>query len=384
MAKANEFEDESVRTNSMTYKKLLSWEIDNFEDWWSSRRVADAERQENEFSTVANEIQNEMPRNWSKSSHSPPINFLVEGVWHEFEIAVLKFDCYDRYDNDHNLMMGISIYYKGPAESVIVKPLLSINGIDDNIEDSIVAKELKKGTYSKCRIFNDHSLTSNKDLLLTESRLTFQCFLQIITYNDFLGISKLEKSLRGAQTRAQYIAEHWNLAQTQSKLNEFSDFDIVCVEDQENGEKIEKTFRCHKVVLFLVTNYYKKMFSGNFTESKGKVIVKDVSIKTMQTFLQFLYCGEVKKSDIDIDLLLAADKYEVSHLHAICELELGKNITIETSSEIAVVANMCGSKPFKEHVYAFIRKNWKEFSTNDQSKLLTKNSNILREIWDTS
>ena len=117
----------------------------------------------------------------------------------------------------------------------------------------------------KCRIFNDHSLTSNKDQLLTESRLTFQCFLQIITYNDFLGISKLENSLRGAQTRAQYIAEHWNLVQTQSKLNEFSDFDIVCVEDQENGEKIEKTFRCHKVVLFLVTNYYKKMFSFSTT-----------------------------------------------------------------------------------------------------------------------
>ena len=140
----------------------------------------------------------------------------------------------------------------------------------------------------------------------------------------------------------------------------------------------------HKVVLFLVTNYYKKMFSGNFTESKGKVTVNDVSIKTMQTLLQFLYCGEVKKSDIDIELLLAADKYEVSHLHAICELELGRNITIETSSDIAVVANMCGSKPFKEHVYAFIRKHWKEFSTNDQSKLLSKNSNILREIWDTS
>ena len=86
MAEANQFEDECVRTDSMSYKKLLSWEIENFEDWWSSRTVADPERQENEFSTVADEIQNEMPRNWSKSSHSPPINFLVEGIWHEFEI----------------------------------------------------------------------------------------------------------------------------------------------------------------------------------------------------------------------------------------------------------------------------------------------------------
>ena len=384
MANTNEFDDELVKTNSMSYTKLLSWEIENFEDWWSSRTIADSERQGTEFSSTVEEIQNEVPRNWAISSHSPTINFLVEGIWHEFEIAVLKFDSYDRYDNDHNLMMGISMYYKGPDESVIVKPLLSIKGIEDDVDSgSIVARELKKITYSKCRIFNNHSLLSNKDLLLTEGRLTFQCFLQIVTYNDFSGISNLEKNLWKSQTRSQYLAEHWDLKQTQSKLDDFSDFRIVCIEERENGEKIEKTFRCHKVVLFLGTNYYKKMFSGNFTESEGKVTINDVNIKTMQTFLQFLYCGEVKKSDIDVDLLLAADKYEVNYLQSMCELELGKNISIETSPDLAIVASMCGSKSFKEHVYGFIRKNWKDIRICDQSKLITKNSRIMGEIWDT-
>jgi len=185
------------------------------------------------------------------------------------------------------------------------------------------------------------------------------------------------------QTRSQHLAEHWDLEQTQSELEDFSDFRIICIEERENGEKIEKTFQCHKVVLFLGTNYYKKMFSGNFTESEGKVTINDVNIKTMQTFLQFLYCSEVKKSDIDVDLLLAADKYEVNYLQSMCELELDKNISIETSPDLAIVASMCGSKSFKEHVYGFIRKNWKDIRICDQSKSITKNSRMMGEIWDT-
>ena len=126
MAEMYEDEDASVRTKSVSYKKLLSWEIENFEDWWSSRIVAKSEREGNAFSTMGEEIQTEIPKNWRKSCHSPPINFLVEGKWHELEVAVLKYDSYDRYDNDHNLMMGISIYYRGPSESIIIKPVFSI------------------------------------------------------------------------------------------------------------------------------------------------------------------------------------------------------------------------------------------------------------------
>ena len=383
MAEMHDEEDASVSTNSDSYKKLLSWEIENFEDWWSSRMVAQSEREGNASSTTGEETQIEIPKNWRKSSHSPPINFIVEGHRHELEISVLKYDSYDRYDNDHNLMMGISIYYKGPSESIIIKPLFFIKGIEPDHDKSIVAKELKKGAYSECKVFNNHGIITNKDLLLTEGRLTFQCILHIITFSDFSGILQLERNLQERKTWNQYLSDYWDLDRRESKLNEFSDFEIICVEEGEGGEKSETRFQCHKLVLFLGTNYYKKMFSSNFTESEGTATVTDVSSKTMKTLLEFLYCGEVKQSDIDIELLLTADKYEIEHLHSLCELELGRNITVETATDLSVVGAMCGSKCFKTHVYSFVRKHWKEISARSQSELIRTNSRILCEIWDT-
>ena len=150
-------------------------------------------------------------------------------------------------------------------------------------------------------------------------------------------------------------------------------------------------FRCHKIVLYLGSNYYKKMFSGNFAESEGIAKVTDVNSKTMATFLKFLYCSynisndrEVKKIDIDIDLLLAADKYDVGRLHSICELELAKTITIETAPRLAAVSFACGSDSFKVHVYGCVRSHWKQISKCNQSKLLTKNSQLLCAILDRS
>ena len=371
MAKRSEYEQTSVETNSICYRKDLSWAIEKFEDWWSSRRIASSEQDRR------------------VSTHSPAMCLIIDGMYHEFEVAILKYDSYDRYDDDHNLMMGISIFYKGPSESVIIKPSFYIKGNEDNIpfgneRNLLKAKELRKDCYSDCRIFSECSLMDNKNILLTEGRLAIQCILEIVTFKDVSDIVQLETKIRSRKTWDQYLPEYLDISCTESKLDAFSDFEIICLEENENGGSKEKRFRCHKIVLFLGTNYYKKMFSGNFLESEGSTKVTDISSKTMTTFLQFLYSGEVKKSDIDIDLLLASDKYEVCHLQSICELELARKITIETASELAVASFACGSEGFKVLVYAFVRKHWKQIGACNQSEFIRKDPRLLCDIWDKS
>ena len=374
-----------IRTNSVSYKKLLAWEIENFEDWWSSSRIAVLGREEGSSTSMDEENRIKARTNWRESSHSPTMNLVIEGIYHEFEVAVLKYDSYDRHDDDHNLIMGISVYYKGPSESIIIKPSFCIKGTDDYAEDLFTAQELSKNSYSDCRTFNNHSLMNNKKLILTEGWLTIQCFIEIVTLHVFSeNHLPHETKIHSRKPWSRNLPEFLDFSGKASELDAFSDFDIVCLEKNENGEEREKRFRCHKIVLFLGTNYYKKMFLGNFAESEGMAKVTDISSKTMGTFLKFLYCGEVKKIDIDIDLLLAADKYDVVDLQSICELELANRITIETAPRLAVVCFACGSDNFKAHVYAFVRKHWKKIITCNQSKLITKNSQLLCEILDRS
>ena len=86
---------ETVITNSTSYEKEFAWKIENFVDWWSSREVAASNRNEN--TTEMEEMMDEEPTDWDKSSCSPMMTFQIEGIKHEFKMALLKYDNWDRY-----------------------------------------------------------------------------------------------------------------------------------------------------------------------------------------------------------------------------------------------------------------------------------------------
>ena len=125
------------------------------------------------------------------------------------------------------------------------------------------------------------------------------------------------------------------------------------------------------------------MFSGKFIENElGVTKVTDVSSKTMEKVLQYLYTGQFKKEDMDIDVLYAADKYGIGYLHSVCELELATNLTTETVSDNALAANLCGSETFKSYVFGYVRKHWKQLKDSGKADFLNKNPSILTEILD--
>ena len=385
MATLTNHEQETVTTRSVVYKKEFGWEIENFEDWWSSREVAKSERLENDNSILEDDLQMEIPRDRSKSSTSPIIKFQVEGIEHQFKLAILKYDYFDRYDEDHSLMMSISLYYVGPLESIIVKPLFYLRNGGTEFGNPLKAKQLKKGQYSDSRVFSSDNLMSNLKSVLEDGRFLVTCLAQINILHEFSEIRNLENHVLSMKTWNHYLLEDFDFSLTTSVLDQFSDFEIICQDELESGAKYEKRFRCHKLVLVLGSKYYKKMLLGNFKEKQDKsTTVTDVSSETMAKVLQYLYTGQVNNSEIDTKLLLAADKYELEHLQALCELELGRKIMTGTASEIAHVADACGSQIFKRYVYDFIWKYWKQMDSSDQAELLRRNPATLAELLNRS
>ena len=377
-------ENETVETRTISYKKELKWKIDNFEDWWSSREIAESERMGSDELTEQEELQNEIPKDWSKSTLSPIMQFEVEGVKHEFMLSILKYDSYDRFDQDHNEMMGISLYYNGPSKSIILKPTFSIDENETEVHNTLQAKMLQKHTYSECRTYSSYNLIDNKDLAFPENQLNIICGLKINVFKEFPNVRSLEKNVLSKKTWNQSLLEQFNFNSISSNWDKFSDFEIICLERNENGDNNEKIFRVHKIVLSLGSKYYKRMFYGNYTENNGSTKVTDISSVTMAKLLQYIYSGDVNKSDIDADLLLAADKYEIEHLQALCELELGHQISVENASQLSLIANICGSQVFKNHVYSFVREQWNKISKLKESEMLRKHPEILWEILDRS
>ena len=178
----------------------------------------------------------------------------------------------------------------------------------------------------------------------------------------------------------QRLPPNLDFTSTEGCFKQFSDFEIVCIDQNENGKNIETTLYCNKIVLYMRSEYYRRMFSGSFVESQGRVKVTDVSCKTMTKVLNYLYTGNINKEAIDVDVMYAADKYEIEHLHAISELTLGERLDVETVFGIALVAHHCGSKPFNEFVHSFLCKNWRAIKEDKRSQMFLNNPVFMREI----
>ena len=367
---------ETVITKSTSYKKEFRWKIENLEDWWSSREVVASNRNEN--TTADEEIMDEEPTNWDKSSCSPMMTFEIEGIIHEFKIAILKYDTWDRYDDEHVLMMGISLFYNGPLESVVLKPLIYLKSSGTEWGRTLKTETLKKGMYSGARVFASENVMSNPN---ANDPFVALCLANIFVFKGCSTTLDLENKLKSRKTWNQCLLERFNFSSTGKEYEKFSDFEIVCVERADKGQQRERRFRCHKVILSSSSQYYRNMFSSSFSENEGSTKVTDVSGDTMAKMLQFIYTGTLEKTGIDIALLYVADKYQLEYLKDLCELELGKSITPETAPQLAVAASVCGSGTFKRRIYSFILNRWEEINS-DELELITKNTPIFSDILD--
>ena len=364
---------------TISYSKQFIWEIENFVEWWSSRPVAESFR--SNTTSWEEEVGVGQPKSWEQASGSPFFTFDINGDNHQFRIDVLRFDSWDRFDDEHNQMMGISLFYAGPWESIPVKSLFSIkdNGIHFDYASNKV-QELKRGENSYARVFADHSIASNLNQILNP-HFKICCFVQVDILQDDLSKESLKnKNERQNSNFNRALHHELNFTATNGCFNQSSDFEIVCVDQTENKEKFETTLYCHRIVLCLGSEYYQKMLSSNFIECNGKVVVTDVSSSTMIKVLQYLYVGDISESDADIDLLYAADKYEIAKLQAFSESIILKRLNIETVFDVALAANNCGSKNFKDCVSRFLCKHWKNIREDKRSQMFLNNAEILREI----
>ena len=116
--------------------------------------------------------------------------------------------------------------------------------------------------------------------------------------------------------------------------DEFSDVKILC------GDKI---FPCHKNILCSQSEVFKTMLSNtNMVEaSSGEIKIAEYSANVMESLLYFLYFAEenlmANKNKITVDLLLAADYYNIPDLIAICVNHLKSNLLEGNFVEILTV-----------------------------------------------
>ena len=79
-----------------------------------------------------------------------------------------------------------------------------------------------------------------------------------------------------------------------------------------------------------------KVLSGN----DGNVRVDDISANTMKQLLTFIYKDIIAKEDIDPDLLIAAEKYNIERLFDIASNHLLNEINADNVMETLVTGKI--------------------------------------------
>lgn len=110
------------------------------------------------------------------------------------------------------------------------------------------------------------------------------------------------------------------------KNKEFSDVTIIAH---------DKNFNLHKCILAAFSDVFETMLKSDMKEkSQNTVEIADIKYEVLQELFRFIYTGEVNEiNDVAAELLVAADKYHVIGLKALCEETMADNLTKDNAIE---------------------------------------------------
>ncbi|KAL7303423.1 hypothetical protein TKK_0004607 [Trichogramma kaykai] len=134
-------------------------------------------------------------------------------------------------------------------------------------------------------------------------------------------------------------------------LNEsLSDFKLKTA----NGKEIP----AHRVVLGNFSPVFKAMFSLDMLEKKSQSVdMIDISYDAAVEMLRYFYIGTIESREVSliIDLLVAADKYQVDELKNECERILSSLLSPESAVDILQVADKYNMKSLEKNAADFLK-----------------------------
>ena len=158
-----------------------------------------------------------------------------------------------------------------------------------------------------------------------------------------------------------------------SRYHVLLDFEYLLHKYENSNDvvlKVEgKDLNAHKIILSARSSVFAAMFRQNMTEKEQNIVeIDDVSCDVMTELLRFIYCADVSNlKTLAIDLLVAADKYDIADLKALAENSLYQSLTIKNVAKVIHVAYLHDSCELLYMAADFIIRNYKHFGKNYDS-----------------
>lgn len=176
-------------------------------------------------------------------------------------------------------------------------------------------------------LFEDSDILSGGYNKFVERRFIMDPKNNIIQNNKFrilckIRIKELSENKELVSQSAENVLKYKDIDRFELLLknNEYSDVTIVA-----EG----KSLHLHKCMLTTFSDVFEAMFRNDMKEKNQNIVkIEDVKYEVLQELFRFIYTGEVKKLDkMVMELFIAAEKYHIEHLKALCEETMVDNLT---------------------------------------------------------
>ena len=116
------------------------------------------------------------------------------------------------------------------------------------------------------------------------------------------------------------------------------------------------------------------------TKSVNEVKISDVHDDVFEDLLRFIYTGKiVSPKVITAELMIAAHKYGLIDLKDICEKSIAEMLTVDSVSNILILADRYSAKHLKDKSIHFINEHAADVLKSEGYKLLVKSHLYLIE-----
>ena len=127
------------------------------------------------------------------------------------------------------------------------------------------------------------------------------------------------------------------------------------------------------------------MFSLDMKESATNIVnLSDIKPDVLKELLTYIYTSECPKVKIHAEsLLYQAEKYELSHLKALCEERLSYDLQIDNAARILLLADRCNANGLKKNSMLFINKHGTKVQSKKEWEEIKDSKELLHELLTT-
>merc|ERR1712150_85773 len=143
-------------------------------------------------------------------------------------------------------------------------------------------------------------------------------------------------------------------------------------------------FPCHSLILSARSPVFKAMFQANMKESETReVIIEDIEPAVFAEMLHFIYTGGTKENtleEIGVELLAAADKYQLDSLKEICVGNLCSDLECSNAVQYLILGDMYESMKLREKALKKVATNMASIVKTEAFQELKQYPDILIDI----